>query len=1098
MTPREFDHSEFFVFRTALLPFEDLIEWSAGQRSSACWQDQAALATAWASDWALLRDRLRSAVQQPEIREAIFLASPDLEARMQLWLRAPAAPADDLVLLALARYYSRMGGRSTPFGLFAGSSVGSFGAEPGLRLQARAHYQRHTRLDMDYLSALAAGLRADATLRCELTYRPNSSAHVCDGRLRYTEARIVGRDRKYHLVAVDLDESLVTLLECAHGGATRESLATALVADDISLEEATAYVDELIAAQVLVTSLEPPVTGREALPELLDTLRATPAGRRWMPVLETAHGRLQALDAEGLGNDPQQYRELASALAPLPAQADLARLFQVDLVKPSAAATLPPSLLDDASTALEILLRLHADVIGRENEAFTTFRQQFAERYGEREVPLLEALDEETGIGFMPSAAPSAEASPLLNGLQFPGRQSEVGRQWTLAHAFILPRLGRALAAGEREIVLGPEDLAALPAADFSRLPDALSVMLKVITPGGKALAAGEYRVLVDNSGGPSGARLLGRFCHMDGELCSHVRRHLREEEALVPEAVFAEIVHLPEGRIGNVLARPVLRCYEIPFLGRSGAAPECHIPLQDLRICVAGNRIVLRSERLGREIIPRMSTAHNYQRRTMGIYLFLCKLQTQYNSGGAAWNWGPLERLPFLPAIRSGRVLIDQARWYLDRPELQLLAAARDAARFAAVQRLRVARQLPRWVGLADGDNILPIDLDNAVSVAMFVDLVEKRTGCVLREMESSPETLFASGPEGHFVHEIVLPLVRRSRDTSSEARARRRPIPRAAPAGLARHGPGSEWLYYKLYAGTAAADGILRDELPALLHWCNERVFLDRWFFIRYGDPKTHLRVRLRAPSPEARAAVRARAEEMFGSLLAGGGLWRLQLDTYDPEQARYGGPAGIDLSERVFQADSEAVLQVLALVRGDPGAAARWQLCLQGMDRLLEDFGFPLAVKHRIALEAAAEFGREFSMDGPLKRQIRDRYRSERATLERLVAGSNDIAPPLLAGNRILSQRSSQLAPVVESLRAAGEAGCLEQPLEHLAALYLHLHANRMFRAAARAQEMILYHFLERLYDSQRARTSRQEASPGPAAPNENSRTTTSLTQ
>ena len=38
---------------------------------------------------------------------------------------------------------------------------------------------------------------------------------------------------------------------------------------------------------------------------------------------------------------------------------------------------------------------------------------------------------------------------------------------------------------------------------------------------------------------------------------------------------------------MGNVLYRPVLREYEIPYLGRFGAPPEQQLPLSDLLVGV-------------------------------------------------------------------------------------------------------------------------------------------------------------------------------------------------------------------------------------------------------------------------------------------------------------------------------------------------------------------------------------------------------------------------------------------------------------------------------------------------------------------------------
>ena len=52
------------------------------------------------------------------------------------------------------------------------------------------------------------------------------------------------------------------------------------------------------------------------------------------------------------------------------------------------------------------------------------------------------------------------------------------------------------------------------------------------------------------------------------------------------------------------MLFRPILRQYEIPYLATSRMPPEKQIPVSDLMVSVQGGRIVLRSNRLGREVL--------------------------------------------------------------------------------------------------------------------------------------------------------------------------------------------------------------------------------------------------------------------------------------------------------------------------------------------------------------------------------------------------------------------------------------------------------------------------------------------------------------
>jgi hypothetical protein len=118
-----------------------------------------------------------------------------------------------------------MTARATPFGLFAGCSVGAIDKCTQLELPALATYRRHTRLDMDFLSALVSALEGDPVVRQTLRYRPNSSLYQAGGRLHYAESRLNRAGRSYHLVAIDQTEELKATLHRAYGGACLSELA---------------------------------------------------------------------------------------------------------------------------------------------------------------------------------------------------------------------------------------------------------------------------------------------------------------------------------------------------------------------------------------------------------------------------------------------------------------------------------------------------------------------------------------------------------------------------------------------------------------------------------------------------------------------------------------------------------------------------------------------------------------------------------------------------------------------------------------------------------------------------------------------------------
>ena len=1067
---KDFVPAGFFALRTPLLPFDELQSWSDGLEASEALNDLSSLAKALAQDREHLRARLHEILSRPKVREALFVASPHLDEVFDVWLREPETERGQGIERALVRYFLRMAGRSTPFGLCAGCSTGSLGDKTDLLVEERATYQRHTRLGMDYLFALTEALRRDPALQKVFAYRPNSSLYRAAGRVRYVASRTKDTERSYHLVTAEETDYLAATVTRAENGATFETLATALADGEVSLEEAEEYIHELIESQILMADIALPLTGCEPIHPLIEHLSRHPQTIRIAERLNQARAELDAMDAGGLGVSSARYRAVAHSLEDLPVPVELARLFQVDMIKPAPKSTLGNAVVTELLSGVKLLHRLSSPI---DHEELERFRDAFFNRYESREVPLLEALDEEVGVGF----GTGRETTPLLEGLHFPSPRDE-SAAWSARERFLLRKLSEAQQSGADEIVITQDDLHRLASTSPRPLPDAFAVMATIASPSQAALAKGDFRVIVDSANGPSGARLLGRFCHADQELRQYVERHLRAEEALQPNAVFAEIVHLPEGHLGNFISRPVLRGYEIPYLGCAGVHSSQQIAAADLTVLVEGDLITLRSQRLGREIIPRMSSAHNYSLSGLGVYKFLCAFQYQRVVPDLSWNWGALRDAPFLPRIVTGRLILSRAQWRLSKEELKQFADPHGPALFQAVQAWRAERRLPRWIALADGDNSLPIDLDNILSIETFVHLVRSREEATLTEMFPRPDQLCARGPEGRFVHEVIVPFVRTSKSQEPPERNR---LASVFPLTASRaFPPGSEWLFAKLYTGTGTADRVLCEVVARLVRKLIDSGAVDRWFFIRYADPDWHLRLRFHGIPEKLHTEVLPALQAATSPLLNDGRLWRIQLDTYEREVERYGGAEGIELAEQLFQADSEAVLQLISMLdQGDQGLDPRWRLTMRGLDALLTDFGFDLDSKCALFQQASRNLPEVERVDKSLRSELSEKFRKERKSLEELLDPACDAVNSLLPGLDILRQRSERIAPIVAELNACEQAGRLLVSVKDFALSCAHMYANRLLRSAHREQELVIYEFLSRLYKSKAARERNRRA-------------------
>ncbi len=1054
--------SGFFALRAPALPFATLTEWAQGVQAPSA--GEAELAEALAADRRLLRGRLDELVARPEIRGAIWVASPELVREVD-----EGNSGDPRVEATLVRYVSRMAARSTPFGLFAGCATGRIGDRTELRVPGLPTRRRHTRVDADHLDALVRATVDAPEARERIVVRPNATLAERAGRLRYVQSRIAGEGRTHHLVQVPATDQLRAALAAARDGARLADVAAALTSAGMARPAADRYAARLLDHQLLVADLALALTGAPPLDTLIDDLGDVDAATS--AVLADVRDELAAVDADGVTAAPERHERALSLLEELGVPVKPGRTLQVDMTMGSAEPVLAAGVLDEIVRGVDLLRRLSPVFTETELDAF---RSAFAERYEQREVPLLEALDEELGVGFRRDPT-AGDPSPLLEGLKFPGagqRERPVGAR----EQRLLELLHRALRSGSHEIALEREDLDVLGHDDPRPLPGALAAMATLAhTTEGR-------RVLVGGVSGPSGARLLGRFCHDDSDLTDAVREHLGAEEALEPDAVFAEVVHLPVGRIGNILARPLLRNHEIEWLGRSGAPAERRIGVDDLLVSIRDGRIVLRSRRLGRRVIPRMSTAHNWVGWGVSTYRFLCALQSEGVRGDLGWSWGPFDRAPFLPRVRVGRIVLARARWCVTAAELEALDVADPAARWRAVQDWRHERGLPRLVCQAEHDRVIPVDFDNVLSVDAFVRRVRGREEATLEEQFPAPDELIAEGPDGRYAHELVVPLVRTAPVAAEPAEAADVAAP--APPGPVGPGarrvypPGSEWAYLRVYTGTATADRLLTERIGPLV----AEIAPERWFFLRYTDPGYHLRVRLRGDADQVRAAVDRLATEALDAQLA----HDASVGTYIREIERYGGPEAIDIAEEIFHADSDAVVEVLGMLEpGATGLDERWRMGLLGAERLMADLGLDAGQRARVAERMASSFAREMRADAALRRALGKRFRDERVSLAELLALDSDADHQLAPGVRALDRRSARIAEPVERLARLAAGGRLALPLEDLTISYVHMWLNRLMRSDNRRHEYVVYDLLARLHAA-RAFTAAEGSRPSPSGP------------
>ena len=648
-----------------------------------------------------------------QFMEAIYLASPTLHEECCKWQRGELTEPRkvDKLRSTLARYYTRSTSRSTPFGLFAGCAVAEWGPHSNIELTSETAV-RHTRLDMQFLCALARQLAARPDVYPYLRYQPNSSLYHKGEEIRYVEQQVVAGELVHQISAVAASPHLLEVLAVAQEGVRLPELVAVLAADETEQDDATAFLESLIEAQVLVSELEPSLTGEEFLLRIQAVLTAllvaTPSTdlQAIAAVLEETRQQLHALDRSGV-NHSEAYERITANLADLGVPMELGKLFQTDAIHGTIGpATLANSLQPQLLEALEVLTYLTAPA---QNPRLDDFTRRFQARYDEREVPLLEALDNESGLSY--SKYGENRYSPLVHDLvrESAEQKEQITRQ-TPVQRYLYQKLRHAEQARQYTVEITLEELQNQGFQPIAQLlPPSVGVLFR---------PAGAGQVVLESVGGSSAVNLLGRFAHADARIRQLVEQVTRLEQTHNPAVTLAEICHLPGGRIGNILRRPCFRELEIPYLAQSGSPAQT--PVQDLTLAMYGNQLVLRHRDTGQRIVPRLSTAHNYTNQALPVYQFLCDLQTQGIQSHLGFSWSTIASYAkFTPRFTHKTVVLAAAAWQFEPADLQPLLQAAPAELLIHWQTFRALWQLPRFFTLADGDNELLVDADNEFTPA-------------------------------------------------------------------------------------------------------------------------------------------------------------------------------------------------------------------------------------------------------------------------------------------------------------------------------------------------------------------------------------------
>lgn len=695
-------------------------------------------------------DFFRSVISSEDFKRAIFFVSPSLSAEHEKYLAGKLPEKERLRIEGtLLKYLARMSTRCTPFATLASCLAVKVGERDEIVLAQNT--RTCLRPDMLYLCSLSQWLQGNRAMRLKLKYKANSTLYRIGGKLRYVAYRYTPNGRTYSIEQVSATGLLgFVLKQCREYIGFAQLVGRIKSVYEISDEDAENYVNLLVDNQLIISELDPFVTGGDYFSHLRQAvLRCGDEDDK--SIIETIDATLhKAAQADSLQQLSQCYEKIADSLARYGIRSNKKFLIQVDSIREVHENSVSKELADQLGRYMAFLNKITPRY---EDGNIADFRRRFVERYEAQEVGLLEALDPDTGIGYI--VREDRVPNTLLAGLRLPQRTRPLGQiTLTPLTVILLRKLAEMNPAEDGIVTLTDDDVKGLK-ENTRDLPLSMAAFFRIIGRN----EDGTYELADLHFSGASAANMLSRFAHADASIEAMVKAVAKQEQLSQPDAVIAEIAHVSESRTGNILSRPHLHEYEITYLTNSTLPDDYIIPVNDLTVSVQGQKIVLRSRRLQKEVVPRLTTAHNFRNNTTPVYRFLCDLQTQHVRASLGFTWGGLENVyDRLPRVVYKHCILSPAKWILAKEDFPVKKLPVDMTK---VQQWREAKKLPREINLVMGDNKLYINLEDEACVALLAHEVSKSGRFVLEEY--IPCRNFVTDEQGNsYNNEFILPYVK------------------------------------------------------------------------------------------------------------------------------------------------------------------------------------------------------------------------------------------------------------------------------------------------------------------------------------------------
>lgn len=250
----------------------------------------------------------------------------------------------------------------------------------------------------------------------------------------------------------------------------------------------------------------------------------------------------------------------------------------------------------------------------------------------------------------------------------------------------------------------------------------------------------------------------------------------------------------------------------------------------------------------------------------------------------------------------------------------------------------------------------------------------------------------------------------------------------------------PGEDWLYYKIYVDEVLSDLVLTKRISKIVKSANRIKIIDSWFYIRYKDPDSHIRVRFHLVDNSRIHQLLSIINRNLVPLVKSGSIQRVVIDMYERELERYGYEK-IVFFEHLFSVDSQ---NVVSFLDSNPSEMEKIIEAICKSYYFIDKFLNGYSNKMQFVKEMSVSYMKEHHIDKPVN--LNKKYRCVKSQLLEVFQSRQ-------------SDLNAEFKDVIDELRFP------KFQTSFLSSI-IHMSINRLFNSNQRAYELIVYLYLEKL--------------------------------